>query len=131
MHLKTFSNLVMPVIRQTETVRKGLGSSATKWWSKGEGKEKRDTVINEIRLNEDSRGVQSIVQQPNSGNGLVGIMPCRNLSHPMTSGKWRHFGSAISSGQCTIPCPPDLVRRANKEDPTFRYAMADSPQSMS
>ncbi|KAK3757375.1 hypothetical protein RRG08_058232 [Elysia crispata] len=45
----------------------GLGSSTAKWWSKAEGKEKRDMVINEIRLNEDSRRVQKAVQQPQQG----------------------------------------------------------------
>ena len=48
---------VKDVIGQTQTDRKGLGSSVTKCWSRAEGKEKRDTVINEIRLNEDSRRV--------------------------------------------------------------------------
>ncbi|KAK3735730.1 hypothetical protein RRG08_024526 [Elysia crispata] len=46
----------------------GLGSSTAKWWSKAEGKEKRDMVINEIRLNEDSRRVQKAVQQPQQGH---------------------------------------------------------------
>ena len=44
---------IKEVIWQTQTDRKVLGSSVTKWWSKAEGKEKRDVVINEIRLNED------------------------------------------------------------------------------
>ena len=35
-------------IEQTQTGRKGLGSSVTKWLIKAEGKEKRDMVINEI-----------------------------------------------------------------------------------
>ena len=58
---------IKEVIGQTQTVRKGLGSSTAKWWSKAEGKEKRDMVINEIRLNEDSRRVQKAVQQPQQG----------------------------------------------------------------
>ncbi|GFR85040.1 reverse transcriptase [Elysia marginata] len=33
------------VIGQTQTDRKGLGSSSVKWWSKTGGKEKRDMVI--------------------------------------------------------------------------------------
>ena len=53
---------IKEVIGQTQTDRKGLGSSTAKWWSKAEGKEKRDMVINEIRLNEDSRRVQKAVQ---------------------------------------------------------------------
>ena len=46
---------IKEVIEQTQTDHKGLGSSTAKWWSKAEGKEKRDMVINEIRLNEASR----------------------------------------------------------------------------
>ena len=38
----------------------------------------------------------------NRDNALTGIMPCRNPSHGMRSGTWRHFGSAFSSDQCTI-----------------------------
>ena len=41
----------------------------------------------------------------NSDNGLNGIMLCRNPSHGMASGTWRHCGSAFSSDQCTISCP--------------------------
>ncbi|KAK3790019.1 hypothetical protein RRG08_016332 [Elysia crispata] len=52
---------------QTQTDRKGLGSSTAKWWSKAEGKEKRDMVINEIRLNEDTRRVQKAGQQSQQG----------------------------------------------------------------
>ncbi|RUS80368.1 hypothetical protein EGW08_011865 [Elysia chlorotica] len=58
---------IKEVIGQTQTDRKGLGSSTTKWWSKAEGKEKRDMVINEIRLNEDSRKTQKAVQQRQQG----------------------------------------------------------------
>ena len=55
------------LIGQTQIDHKGLGSSVTKWWSKAEGEEKRDMVINEIRLNEDSRSVQKAVQQKQQG----------------------------------------------------------------
>ena len=48
---------IKEVIGQTQTDRKGLGLSATKWQSKAEGKDKRDTIINEVRLQEDSRTV--------------------------------------------------------------------------
>ena len=58
---------IKEVIGQTQTDRKWLGSSTAKWWSKAEGKEKREMVINEIRLNEDSRRVQKAVQQPQQG----------------------------------------------------------------
>ena len=39
------------VIGQTQEYRKGVGSSVKMWWSKTEAKEKRDMVLNEIRLN--------------------------------------------------------------------------------
>ena len=52
---------IKEVIRQTETDPKGVRSSTAKWWSKAEGKEKRDMVINEMRLNRDSRKVQKAV----------------------------------------------------------------------
>ena len=58
---------IKEVIGLTEIDRKRLGSSTAKWWSKAEGKEKRDMVINEKRLNEDSRRVQKAVQQPQQG----------------------------------------------------------------
>ncbi|GFR58671.1 reverse transcriptase [Elysia marginata] len=37
------------VIGQTQTDRKGLGSSSVKWWSRTEGKEKRGMIIDEVR----------------------------------------------------------------------------------
>ncbi|GFO49360.1 reverse transcriptase [Plakobranchus ocellatus] len=37
------------VIGQTQTDRRDLGSTTAKWWSKTEGKEKRDMIIDEIR----------------------------------------------------------------------------------
>ncbi|KAK3698838.1 hypothetical protein RRG08_028693 [Elysia crispata] len=55
---------IKEVIGQTETDCKGLESSTAMWWSKAKRKEKRDMVINEIRLNEDSRRLQEAVQQP-------------------------------------------------------------------
>ncbi|GFN80341.1 reverse transcriptase [Plakobranchus ocellatus] len=42
------------VIGQTQTDRRGLGSTTVKWRSKTEGKEKRDMIIDEIRNKEDS-----------------------------------------------------------------------------
>ncbi|GFO29350.1 reverse transcriptase [Plakobranchus ocellatus] len=42
------------VIGQTQTDRRGLGSTTAKWWSKTEGKEKRDMIIDEIKNKEDS-----------------------------------------------------------------------------
>ncbi|KAK3773608.1 hypothetical protein RRG08_022317 [Elysia crispata] len=105
---------IKEVIGQTQTDRKGLGSSTAKWWSKAEGKEKRDMVINEIRINEDSRRLRKQSSNLNRNNGPIGIMPCRNPSHRMRSGTWRHFGSAFSSDQCTIIS--SLVRWGKKQD---------------
>ncbi|GFO20743.1 reverse transcriptase [Plakobranchus ocellatus] len=51
------------VIGQTQTDRRGLGSTTAKWWSKTEGKEKRDMIIDEIRNKEDSTRVKKAVQQ--------------------------------------------------------------------
>ncbi|GFO24652.1 reverse transcriptase [Plakobranchus ocellatus] len=52
------------LIGQTQTDHRGLGSTTAKWWSKTEGKEKRDMIIDEIRNKEDSTRVQNAVQQP-------------------------------------------------------------------
>ncbi|GFN75109.1 reverse transcriptase [Plakobranchus ocellatus] len=46
------------VIGQTQTDRRVLGSTTAKWWSKSEGKEKRDMIIDEIRNKTDSTRVQ-------------------------------------------------------------------------
>ncbi|GFO14904.1 polyprotein [Plakobranchus ocellatus] len=45
----------------------GLGSTTAKWWSKTEGKERRDMILDEIRNKEDSTRVQRAVQQPQQG----------------------------------------------------------------
>ncbi|KAK3785133.1 hypothetical protein RRG08_021933 [Elysia crispata] len=58
---------IREVIGQTQTDCKGLGSSTAKCWSKADEKEERDMVINEIRLNEDSRRVQKAIQQTQQG----------------------------------------------------------------
>ncbi|GFO14204.1 polyprotein [Plakobranchus ocellatus] len=59
------------VIGQTQTDRRGLGSTTAKWWSKTEGKEKRDMIIDEIRNKEDSTRVQKTVQQPQQAKGEI------------------------------------------------------------
>ena len=56
------------VIGQTQTDSKWQGSSTAKWWSNAERREKRDMVINEIRLNENSRRIQKAVQLPQLGS---------------------------------------------------------------
>ena len=64
---------IKEVIWQTQTDYKELCSSLTKRLSKAEGKEKRDMVIKEIGLIENSRRIQKAVQQP--PQGLIGIIP--------------------------------------------------------
>ncbi|KAK3795406.1 hypothetical protein RRG08_000717 [Elysia crispata] len=103
-------------------------ANLAKCWSKAEGKEERDKVINEIRLNEDSRRVQKAVQQPQQGqqtnwdNALLKSLTWNG------SATWRHFGSAFSSDQCTISCPPMQIwyGRERKRIPLVRYAKAIS-----
>ena len=56
------------VIEQTQTGRKELGSSTTNFWPEAEGKKKKYMIINEIRLNEDPRGVHKPVQQQQEGH---------------------------------------------------------------
>ena len=70
---------------------------------------------------------------PNRDNALIGVMPCRYLSHGMTSGTWRHFGSASSSDQYTISCPPmqTCYNEERKKIPLVHFAKADRPQNMS
>ena len=51
----------------TQTNRLGLGSTEMKWWSKAEGKEKRDMVIQELRKEEDAKRFQKAVQQSQQG----------------------------------------------------------------
>ena len=53
----------LEVIGQTLTDLKGLGSCRVKCWTKGEGKEKRDMVIYEMQLNENSRRVEKAAKQ--------------------------------------------------------------------
>ena len=55
------------VIGLTQTDRKGLGWSSTKLWSKAEGKDKRDMVINEVKSIEEESRFQKAVQQPQQG----------------------------------------------------------------
>ena len=107
-------------IGQTQTGRKGLGSSVTKWWSKAEGKEKRDMIINEIRLNEDSRRVQKAVQQPqqrqwtNWDNALQKSRTWNDIWHMAPL----QISFLIRSVYDLLPSNTNLVRWGKKEDPT-------------
>ena len=111
---------VKEVIGQTQTYRKGLGSSTAKWWSKAEGKEKRDKVINEIWLNEDSRRVQKAVQQPQQGqwtnwdNALQKSLTWNEIWHMAPL----RISFLIRSVYDLLPSNANLVRWGKKEDPT-------------
>ncbi|KAK3766631.1 hypothetical protein RRG08_042410 [Elysia crispata] len=111
---------IKEVIGQTQTDRKGLGSSTAKWWSKAEGKEKRDMVINEIRLNEDSRRVQKAVQQPQQGqwtnwdNALQKSLTWNEIWHMAPL----RISFLIRSVYDLLPSNANLVRWGKKEDPT-------------
>ncbi|GFN74244.1 reverse transcriptase [Plakobranchus ocellatus] len=52
------------VIGQTQTDRRGLGSTTAKCDQKQKARKKRDMIIDEIRNKEDSTRVQKVVQQP-------------------------------------------------------------------
>ena len=54
--------------------------------SNAEEKEKRDMVINEIRVNGNSKGSRKQSSNRNKDNRLIGKMLCRNPSHVMTYG---------------------------------------------
>ena len=82
-----------------------------------------------MKIPEGSRRRQS--SKPNRDNGLIEIMPCRDPKHGITSGTCCHFGSASSSDQCTISCPPmqTWYDEERKKIPLDHYAMADRPRS--
>ena len=110
------------VIGQTQNDCKGLGPSVTKLWSEAEGKEKREMVINEIRLNEDSRGVKKAVLKSQQGQWT-------NWDNGMTSGTFVPLRTSFlirSVYEFTISCPQTLTW-----DDRICYAMADRPWSMS
>ena len=103
---------IKEVIGQTQTDCKGLGSSVTKLWSKTEGKERRDMVINEILMNEDSRRVQKAVQQPQQGqwtnwdNALQKSLIWNNIWHMVPL----RISFLIRSVYDLLPSNANLVR---------------------
>ncbi|KAK3768484.1 hypothetical protein RRG08_060846 [Elysia crispata] len=111
---------IKDVIGQTQTDSKGLGSSTAKWWSKVEGKEKRDMVINEIRINEDSRRVQKAVQQPQQGqwtnwdNALQKSLTWNEIWHMAPL----RISFLIRLVYDLLPSNANLVWWGQKEDPT-------------
>ena len=55
------------VIGHTQIGRQGLGSEKMSWWSKAQGKELRDMIIQEVRSGEDKKRYQKAVQQSQQG----------------------------------------------------------------
>ena len=108
------------VIGLTQTDRKGVRSSTAKWWSKAKEKEKRDIVINEIRLNEDSRRIQKAVHQPQQGQWTNWD---NSLQKPLTSNEICHMAPLqisffIRSVYDLMPSNANLIRWGKKEVPT-------------
>ena len=121
---------IKEVIGQTQTDRKGLGSSTAKWWSKAARKKKRDMVINEIRFNKDSRRVQKATQQPQQGqwtscdNALQKSFTWNEIWH--IAPLWISF--LIKSVYDLLLSNANLVRWEEKRTPLVRYAKAGRPQ---
>ena len=111
---------IKEIILQAQTDCKGLGTSVIKWLSKAEGKEKRDMVINEIRLNEDSRRVQKAAQQPQQGhwtnwdNALEKSLTWNDIWHMASL----RISFLIRSVNDLLPSNTNLIRWVKKEDPT-------------
>ena len=108
------------VIGQTQTDRKGLGSTAAKWWSKAEGKERRDMIIDEIRQNEDSMRVQKAVQQPQQGqwtkwdDAIQKSLTWNDIWHMAPL----RISFLIRAVYDLLPSNANLVRWGKREDPT-------------
>ncbi|GFN84901.1 reverse transcriptase [Plakobranchus ocellatus] len=108
------------VISQTQTDRRGLGSTTAKWWSKTEGKEKRDMFIDEIRNKEDSARVQKAVQQPQQGQWANWDTA---IQRSLTSNDIWHMAPLrisflIRSVYDLLSSNANLVRGGKKDDPT-------------
>ncbi|GFN84933.1 polyprotein [Plakobranchus ocellatus] len=104
------------VIGQTQTDRRGLGSTTVKWWSKTEGNEKRDMIIDEIRNKEDSIREHKAVQQPQQGqwtNWDTAIQ--RSLTW---NDIWHMAPLRISFLILILPSNANLVRWGKKDDLT-------------
>ncbi|GFO21210.1 reverse transcriptase [Plakobranchus ocellatus] len=63
------------VIDQTQTDRRGLGPTIVKWWSKTEGKGKRDMIKDEIRNKDGDRRLSSSLSKV---SGRIGTLPYRD-----------------------------------------------------
>ncbi|GFO47393.1 reverse transcriptase [Plakobranchus ocellatus] len=108
------------VIGQTQIDRRGLGSTTAKWWSKTEGKEKRDMIIDEIRNKKDSTRVQKAVQQPQQGqwtNWDTAIQRSLTWNDIWHMAPLR-ISFLIRSVYDLLPSNANLVRWGKKDDPT-------------
>ena len=83
------------MIGQTQSDRKGLGSFTEKWRQKQKGKRKETWSSMRYGAMKIPEGFRKQSTNLNSDNGITGIMPCRNPSHGMRSGIWRHFRLAF------------------------------------
>ena len=106
---------IKEVMGQTQTDRKGLGSPVTKWWSKSDGKEKK-MVINEIRLNEDSRRVKHLQQGQwtNCDSALQKSLTWNDMWHVMPL----QISFLIRSVNNLLHLNASPVQWGKKEDPT-------------
>ncbi|GFO07700.1 reverse transcriptase [Plakobranchus ocellatus] len=108
------------VIAHTQTDRRGLGSTTAKWWSKPEGKEKRDIIIDEIRNKEDSTRVQKAVQQPQHGQwtnwdtAIQRSFAWNDIWHMVPL----RISFLIRSVYDLLPSNANLVRWGKNDDPT-------------
>ncbi|GFO21235.1 reverse transcriptase [Plakobranchus ocellatus] len=111
------------VIGQTQTDRRGLGSTTVKWWSKTEGKEKRDMIIDEIRNKEDSTQVQKAVQHPQQGQwtnwdtALQRSLTWNDIWH-MAPLRISFLIWLFRSVYDLLPSNANLVQWGKKDDPT-------------
>ncbi|GFN94353.1 reverse transcriptase [Plakobranchus ocellatus] len=108
------------VIGHTQTDRRGPESTTAKWWSKTEGKEKRDMIINEIRNKEDSARVLKAVQQPQQGqwtnwdSAIKRSLTWNDIWHMAPL----RISFLIRSVYDLLPSNANLVQWGKKDNPT-------------
>ncbi|GFO06375.1 polyprotein [Plakobranchus ocellatus] len=108
------------VTGHTQTDRRGPESTTAKWWSKTEGKEKRDMIIDEIRNKEDSARVQKAVQQPQQGqwtnwdSAIQRSLTWTDIWHMAPL----RISFLIRSVYDLLPSNANLVQWGKKDDPT-------------
>ena len=121
---------IKEVIGRTQTDRRGLGSSRIKWWSKVEGKKKRDMVINEIQLTKESRRQSTNCSRDNEANWDNALQKSllRNDIWHMAPLRISFLIRSVYDLRPPTEAWYDWERR---KIPRVRYAIADRPQSMS